>query len=250
MYLNDVHIVIYIIAFILGAIIGQSIEWINKRVIENKKIFSKDIKQELKKKIKINYFTVFSVAILYVIVLYKFGIESNLLENLELIKYMILIPILISIIIIDYQKKIIPNRLTLTIFETGIIFAFLYSINNIFVARDYLLASLIGLAIFGIIAVLGRFIAGKEAMGMGDIKLLAALGLYFGVSLTISISIISFIIAAIITIVMMAIKKKKDSEYISFGPSICLAALLCIIIPEKTIISVLLTVFTLGRYRM
>ena len=250
MYFNDVHILAYIVVFAIGAIIGQCIEWASKRILSNKKVFSKDIMKELKKKVKINYFTVFVTAILYIIVLGQKGIKSNLLENLELIKYMVLIPILISIIMIDYKEKIIPNRLTLTIFETGIIFAFLYSINNIFVARDYLLATIIGAAIFGIISLLGRLIAGKEAMGMGDIKLLAALGLYFGVSLTISISIISFIIAAIITIVMMIIKKKKDNEYMSFGPSICLAALVCIVIPEKTIISVLLTVFTLGRYRM
>lgn len=250
MYINDIHILAYIIVFVLGAIVGQCLEWVNKRVINNKKIFSKEIIKELKKKIKINYYTMFSTAILYILVLSRFGLKMDLLENLELIKYLILIPILISIIMIDNKEKIIPNRLTLTLFEAGIAFAFLYSINNIFVARDYLLAALIGFLIFGIIAILGRIIAGKEAMGMGDIKLVAVLGLYFGISLTISISILSFIIAAIITIVIMLRKKGKNNEYIAFGPSICIAALLCIVIPEKTIISVLLTVFTLGKYKI
>lgn len=253
MYINDVHIFTYIIFFIIGAVVGEFIEWINKRVIEEKRIFSKDIKTYIKNKLKINYFTMFLTSILYIIILYRFGIKEEFLENINLIKYIVLIPILISIMIIDNKKKIIPNRLTLTIFEAGIFFTFLYGLNNLFVARDYLIGMIVGLAIFGIIALLGRLITGKEAMGIGDIKLLAGLGLYFGTALTISISIISFIIAAIISIVMMLNKKKKtskSSEYITFGPSIVSASLLCIVIPEETIISVLLTIFTLGRYKM
>lgn len=252
MYINDVHILTYIIFFIIGAIVGQFIEWINRRVIEEKKIFSKDIKMELKKKLKINYFSVLSIAILYVIVLYRFSIKSELLGNLNLIKYIVLIPILISIMIIDYKKKIIPNRLTLTLFETGIVFTFLYGIENLFIARDYFLGMIVGFAIFIIIAILGRLIAGKEAMGLGDVKLVATLGLYFGTALTISISIISFIIAGVISIFMIQNakrKNKKDIEYITFGPCIVLATLLCIIVPEKIIVSILLAIFTLGRYR-
>ena len=48
----------------------------------------------------------------------------------------------------------------------------------------------------------------------------------------------------------MKSKKKNKNEYISFGPFIVISAFLCIVIPEKTIISILLTIFTLGRYRM
>lgn len=250
MYINDVHIFTYVIFFIIGAIVGEFIEWINKRIIEEKKIFSKEIKTDLKGNLKINYFTIILTAILYIMVLYRFGIKEEFLENISLIKYIVLIPILISIMIIDNKKKIIPNRLTLTIFETGLFFTFLYGLNNLFIARDYLLGMILGLAIFGIIALLGRLITGKEAMGIGDIKLLAGLGLYFGTALTISISIISFIVATIISIIMLSKKKKtsKSSEYITFGPSIVIASLLCIIIPEEKIISLLLTIFTLGRY--
>lgn len=254
MYINAVHISWYIALIIIGAIIGQFIKISNKRIIENKKIFSRDILSEFRNKFKLNHGTILTIVVLYLIVLYKTGIKEGLINNLLLIKYLVLIPILISIIMIDYNKKIIPNRLTLTIFETGIIFAFLYGIDNLFKARDYLLAMIIGGLIFGIIALFGRIIAGKEAMGMGDIKLIATLGLYFGIPLTISISIISFIISALFSIILVALKKKKGKEYkideyITFGPCIGVAAILCMIVPEQTIISVLLTIFTLGRYK-
>lgn len=89
----------------------------------------------------------------------------------------------------------------------------------------------------------------KKQWDFGDVKLLAVLGLYFGVALTISVSIISFIVAGIISLVIMKSKKKNKNEYIAFGPFLVISAFICIIIPEKTIISILLTVFTLGRYR-
>lgn len=89
----------------------------------------------------------------------------------------------------------------------------------------------------------------KKPWDFGDVKLLAVLGLYFGVALTISVSIISFIVAGIISLIIMKSKKKNKNEYIAFGPYMVIAAFICIVIPEKTIISILLTIFTLGRYR-
>lgn len=90
----------------------------------------------------------------------------------------------------------------------------------------------------------------KKQWDFGDVKLLATLGLFFGVPLTISVAIISFVVAGIICGILIVYRKKKNiksEEYISFGPCIVISAFLCIIIPEKTIISILLTIFTLGR---
>ena len=189
MYIGDVHILTYGIFLIIGAIVGQFIDWMNVRIVEDKKIFSKDI---IKSKIKINKFTILLTASLYLIVLYRFGIKEKLLENLDLIKYMILIPILISIMIIDFKKKIIPNRLTFTLFECGIIFTFLYGIDNLFVARNYLLGFIVGTLILGIIALLGRLIAGKEAMGLRRCKIISSARIIFWSS-TNCISIYNFI---------------------------------------------------------
>lgn len=253
MYINEIHILAYAIAIILGFVIGHTIEFLNKIIIDNKSIFTKkNLIQALKNFLqfnKTNYINAAIVIVLYIIVLCKNGINKEWIENISLIKSVILIPAIISIIEIDYKNKIIPNRLILFLFEAGIIFTFIYSVNSLFIARDYLIAMVLGFAIFGIIALLGRLIAGKEAMGMGDVKLLAVLGLFFGIPLTIAIAIISFIISAIIGIVILIRKKKEIKEYVPFGPSVGVASLLCVIIPENTIISALLTIFTLGRYK-
>ena len=42
MYINDVHIVYYIVSAILGLFVGELVNWANKRLPEYKKVFSKD----------------------------------------------------------------------------------------------------------------------------------------------------------------------------------------------------------------
>lgn len=86
-------------------------------------------------------------------------------------------------------------------------------------------------------------------MGFGDVKLMGALGLYFGLSGIIVISLIAFLLGAIISVILLATKIKKSSEYIPFGPFIVLAAFLVIYIPFGALVTILLKVFTLGMYK-
>ena len=71
-----------IIAFI-GLIIGKFIAWCNIRIPENKKIFSIDFFKENKSGLKLNYVFMISIAVIYVFLLYKFGInKTDLFKNL------------------------------------------------------------------------------------------------------------------------------------------------------------------------
>ena len=139
MYLNDVHIGYYIVALILGMIVGQLVDWANKRLPEYKKLISKDIIQEYKMNFKPNYILMLITAIIYVSLIYAFGIKNTIVANLDLIKFLILVPMLESVFIIDYKLQIIPNRLNLTIFELGFLFAFLYGLSNVAITINMLL---------------------------------------------------------------------------------------------------------------
>ena len=55
MYFNDVHILQYVLFGILGAIVGQFMDWCVQRMPEYKKVFTKDIITEYKKSFKPNY---------------------------------------------------------------------------------------------------------------------------------------------------------------------------------------------------
>ena len=116
----------------------------NKRLPEEKKVISTDFFKEYKKEFKPNYILMISTMLIYVGILYRYGIHSTLTENLDLIKYLILTPMLLSVIVIDYRLQIIPNRLNLTMFEIGLIFAFLYGISNVAISINMLLGGLVG----------------------------------------------------------------------------------------------------------
>ena len=248
MYFNDVHIAYYIVAAIVGLFVGQMVDWANKRLPEYKKVISKDIITEYRMDFKPNYILMILTSIIYVSLIYVYGIQETIIANLDLIKFMLLAPMLLSVFVIDYKLQIIPNRLNLTIFEIGIVFAFLYGLSNVAITINMLLGMLVGGGIFLLITLVGGIFYGKEAMGFGDVKLMGALGIYFGFSNIIIITLVSFLIGAILSIILLATKKKKTDEYIPFGPFIVLATYISIYVPFEQIKAVLMQIFTLGMY--
>ena len=250
MYINDVHIVYYVVVGIIGLFIGNVIDWANKRLPEYKSVISKDFFREMKINFKPKYILMFLTAIIYITLIYTFGIKETLIANLDLIKYMLLAPMLISVFVIDYRLQIIPNRLNLTIFEIGLVFAFLYGLSNVAITINMLLGMIAGAGIFLLITLLGGAFYGKEAMGFGDVKLMGALGLYFGLSNIIIITLVSFLIGAILSIILLVTKLRKTDEYIPFGPFIVIATFISMYIPFETIKTFLMQIFTLGLYKV
>ncbi len=249
MYLNDVHIVYYVVAAIIGLFVGQIVDWANKRLPEYKSVISKDIITEYKMKFKPNYILMVLTSVIYITLIYVYGIQETIVGNLDLIKFMILTPMLLSVFVIDYKLQIIPNRLNLTIFEVGLIFAFLYGLSNVAITINMLLGMLAGGGIFLLITLAGGIFYGKEAMGFGDVKLMGALGMYFGFSNIIIITLVSFLIGAILSIVLLVSKIKKSNEYIPFGPFIVIATFISIYVPFEQIKTLLMQIFTLGMYK-
>ena len=248
MYINDVHIAYYVGAAILGIFVGLFTDWMNKRLPEYKKVFTLKIFKEYKLEFKPNYILILLTSVIYIMLIYVYGIKDTIIGNLDLIKFIILTPMLSSVFVIDYKLQIIPNRLNLTIFEIGLIFTFLYGLSNIAISINMILGMLVGGGIFLLITLVGGLIYGKEAMGFGDVKLMGALGLYFGMSNIIVITLLAFLIGAILSILLLVSKKRKSSEYIPFGPFIVIATFISIYVPFETIKNLLIQIFTLGLY--
>ena len=248
MYFNDVHIGYYLGIVILGFIVGQLIDWANKRLSDYKKVFSRDIFREYKIEFKPNYILMIVTSIIYVISLYIYGIKDTFIANLDLIKFIILTPLLLSAFVIDYKLQIIPNRLNLAIFEIGLITTFIYGTSNFSIAINMILGMILGAGIFLGITLIGGVLYGKEAMGLGDVKLMGALGLFFGWSNMLVITLVSFLIGAILSVVLLISKMKKKDEYIPFGPFIVIATFISICIPFEYMKNILMEIFSLGMY--
>lgn len=247
MYINEIHILLYAIVGVIGLLVGQFVDWCNIRLPEYKKVFSKEFFKEYLKGFKPKYLLMITVAVAYIALLYRYGISLNCF------KFMFLIPMLLSAFFIDLKLQIIPNRLTLTIFETGLIFTFISVITNvqtgINVLINNMLGMIVGAGIFLIITLIGGAIAGKEAMGFGDVKLMGAMGLFFGWINIILISVMAFLFAAIISIGILIMRRKKISEYIPFGPFIVTSAIITIYTPFSILFYILLKIFSLGMFK-
>ena len=246
MYINDLHILTYVVAGIIGLFIGQFVDWCSLRMTEYKKVFSRDFFKEYLKNTKLKYLLMVIVAVAYVALLYFTGL------TIDTVKFMVLIPMLMIAFLVDYKLQIIPNRLTLTIFEFGLIFTFAETLLNtnlgINIFINNILGMLVGGGIFLLITLIGGALAGKEAMGFGDVKLMGALGLFFGWVNMIIISVMAFLFAAVVSIIILISRRKKINEYIPFGPFIVVASIIPMYLSTPQLILILLKIFSLGTY--
>ena len=134
------------------------------------------------------------------------------------LKYAVLVCILVVVSFIDLEHQIIPDEIVVFSLIVGIIL-------NI-ISRDVsLLSSAIGFfAASGILLLLA--IITKGGMGGGDIKLMAAVGLFIGTGPVLLGLFLSFIIGGIISFLLILFKLKGRKDYIPFGPFLSLGSLI------------------------
>lgn len=248
MYFNDIHIILYLVVGLLGCLVGQVVGMLNERFANHKEIFSKQALKEMKISYEPHYIFMTLLGIVYIVLLYVVGIDiKNWYANIDLISYFLLIPMLVSAFVIDIKYEIIPNRLVINILEVGLIFTFangIFNPNGTSIAFDRITGLLVGGSIFLLITIIGGIIAGKEAMGMGDVKFVGTLGLFFGIKNIIMISVMSFFIGAILSIIIILCKMKKPNEYIPFGPFIVASTFIAIFTPETVLFNILWFIFS------
>lgn len=176
-------------------------------------------------KISLNYFIVESLSILFFCVIFiLFGISlTTLLLWLLYLSFVI-------IFFIDLKHFIIPNEITFPLMALGFVKSFDPNINSIFPNYlNSLIGGLIGYLIIYLIIFFYKYVRKKEGMGLGDAKLFAVIGFWFG---WISIPFIIFLssIIALISISPNLINKTKNiSSEIPFGPYIIIATLVFVI---------------------
>ena len=168
----------------------------------------------------------FVTASLYLVIYYQFG------TTLYFLHAILFVSVLIPIAFIDAQHYIIPNALSLTGLGLGlgIVCIITYQSKDI----DYLKMRLIGFVAGGLviwlIGFIGSAIMRKKAMGMGDVKLMAIIGLYLGalpeLFMVIGLSAFS---GAVIGTLLIATGKKDRKSPIPYGPFIAGAAVVVLL---------------------
>lgn len=181
-----------------------------------------------------------ATAILFLVMYYKVYIfvepdetgTSLTGKPFELIHALIFVSVLIPIFVIDAQHLIIPNTISIVGLSLGIVIVGLtaYYSQDLDYLRDRLIGFVLGGLSLGLIAIVGRAIMRKKAMGMGDVKLMALIGLYLGAlpALPLVIGLSAFGGALIGTVLISTGKKTRQSP-IPYGPFIAGAAVLVLL---------------------
>ena len=177
--------------------------------------------RQCKKPISFQYTLVeFLSLISFLSIYYLYGIS---LTTLLLI---ILAIIFIIIFFIDLKHFIIPNSLTFPLMVLGFIKSFIPNLDGIFPNYlDSLVGGLFGYGIIWSIIFFYKQVRKKEGMGLGDAKLFAVIGFWFG---WISIPFVIFLssIIALLSVIPDLIKNsKKMTTQIPFGPYIIIGTL-------------------------
>ncbi|MEF8730445.1 MAG: A24 family peptidase [Candidatus Accumulibacter meliphilus] len=138
---------------------------------------------------------------------------------------MLLIWSLIALTGIDFDSQLLPDSITLPLLWAGLLV-------NLFGTFADLQAAVIG-AMCGYLALWSVYWAfklttGKEGMGYGDFKLLAALGAWLGWEMLPLTILLSSLLGAVVGIALMVIAKRGRSVPIPFGPYLAMAGLLAL----------------------
>jgi len=127
---------------------------------------------------------------------------------------------LVSLAGIDLRTRLLPDQLTLPLLWLGLI----ASVENLFVGQK---AALLGVmaGYFSLWSVYWVFkqLTGKEGMGYGDFKLLAAIGAWVGLRGILPTILISSIVGAVIGSIWLFAKGRDRSTQIPFGPYLAIA---------------------------
>ena len=178
--------------------------------------------RKCKKKISYKYLLVEAINIIsFTTIYYLFGV------SLTTILLIILSLTLLIIFFIDLKHFIIPNGLTFPMIVLGFLKSFDPNLNSIFPNYiNSLIGGLLGYGIIWAIIFFYKQIRKKEGMGLGDAKLLAVIGVWFG-WLTIPFVLFFASITALISVLPHIINKKKNmSSQIPFGPYIIIGTII------------------------
>jgi leader peptidase (prepilin peptidase)/N-methyltransferase len=138
---------------------------------------------------------------------------------------------LIALTMIDFDHQLLPDDITLPLLWLGLLF----NLNGTYVSlADAVIGAMAGYLILWTVYQGFRLLTGKEGMGYGDFKLLAALGAWLGWQMLPEIILVSSVVGAICGIALMVIKRRGKEIPIPFGPYLAVAGWLALLWGDGT----------------
>jgi len=168
----------------------------------------------------------FLTAALFVVCVWHFGV------NLQAVTALLLTACLIAMAGIDIDHQLLPDNMTIPLMWVGI----LLSLRGIHTdLASSVIGAMAGYLVLWSVYQLFRLLTGKEGMGYGDFKLLAALGAWMGWQMLPLIVLLSSVVGALVGLTLMATGKLKRDNPMPFGPFIAAAGWIALVAGEQII---------------
>jgi leader peptidase (prepilin peptidase)/N-methyltransferase len=138
----------------------------------------------------------------------------------ELLAYLGLSWTLIALAGIDIDTQLLPDNLTQPLLWSGLAFHLVWGTLPL---ADVVLGAIAGYLLLWSVYWLFRLATGREGMGFGDFKLLAALGAWLGWQSLPLIILLSSVVGAVLGVLILTLRGKDRSHALPFGPYLAAA---------------------------
>lgn len=207
-------IVVFFGGLVTGCFLSMIIEKISN-IVANRKNNEKFITMiDSKEHKKCTEFTIRNIIVILISGLLFLISFLQIGLNVIFIQALVLNSILIVVSFVDIEHQIIPNKIIIFTLATGFLFSFIDNIS--------FMNSIVGMVLGGGLLLLLALVPG--VLGGGDIKLMFALGIFLGAKGVLLALFFAFVIASIISILLLLFKIKNRKDYIPFGPFLALGS--------------------------
>jgi len=139
---------------------------------------------------------------------------------------LLLVWTMLALAMIDLDTQFLPDDLTLPLLWAGLLF----NLTGTFVPlADAVIGAAAGYLVLWLVYWGYRWVTGKEGMGYGDFKLLAALGAWLGWTMLPFIVLLSSALGAVVGVMMILLRGHQRDKPIPFGPFLALAGLIALL---------------------
>ncbi|MDE8756733.1 A24 family peptidase [Pectobacterium polaris] len=139
---------------------------------------------------------------------------------------LILLSFLLVLTVIDIKTLLLPDVLTLSLLWMGLLF----NLSETFVSlNDAVVGAMAGYLSLWLLYWVFKYATGKEALGYGDFKLLAALGAWLGWQALPNLVLVAALSGLVVTLVWRGLRKEDTAKPLAFGPWLAMGGVFSVI---------------------
>ena len=141
--------------------------------------------------------------------------------------------VLVALAGIDWDTTLLPDNLTLPLLWAGLVAS---ALGWTIPLPDALWGAVAGYLSLWSVYWIFKLTTGKEGMGFGDFKLLAALGAWLGLKMVLPIVLAASVLGAIVGIAMKMASTLREGRYVPFGPFLAGAGLVVLLAGQPRVL--------------